>query len=87
MAVADTKGTPIQRPFLAFSDQNKISKKNRETGQRSTTGCWFLLDYTLNLGMHKLGHKKTARQFNGRFYYIESNAPKQRKSNKLNISW
>ena len=32
---------------MAFSDQNKSSKKSHEAGQRPTTGCWFLLDYSL----------------------------------------
>ena len=32
---------------MAFSDHNKILKKNLETGQRPTTGRWFLLDYSL----------------------------------------
>ena len=32
---------------MAFSDQNKISKKNYEAQQHPTTGRWFLLDYSL----------------------------------------
>ena len=32
---------------MAFSDQNRILKKNHEAGQRPTTRCWFLLDYSL----------------------------------------
>ena len=38
MAVADTKVPLFKDPFLAFSDQNKISKKNDEAWQRPTTG-------------------------------------------------
>ena len=48
MAVADTK-VPIQRTFLAFSDQNKISRKNLEAGQHPTTRHWFLLHYFLKI--------------------------------------
>ena len=32
---------------MAFSDQNRTLKKNHEAGQRPTTRCWFLLDYSL----------------------------------------
>ena len=32
---------------MAFSDQNKILKKNYKAGQHLTTGHWFLLDYSL----------------------------------------
>ena len=32
---------------MAFSDQNKILKKNLEAGQCPNTRCWFLLDYSL----------------------------------------
>ena len=32
---------------MAFSDQNKSSTKSHKAGQRPTTGCWFLLDYSL----------------------------------------
>ena len=45
MAVADTKVPLFKDLFLAFSDQNNISKKDLEVGQRPTTGHWFLLDY------------------------------------------
>ena len=38
----------LKNVFLAFSDQNRTLKNNLEAGQRPTTRCWFLLDYSLS---------------------------------------